>query len=202
MDSFIYVYIYHIYSKNSTISMKYSVFTVLVWRREPPLLSTGGEFSLPQVHRSIKTLTLFTPSWINMVLLCCRNIELQLFWASFKNLYSKPFKTDVLFLQHSTLPIFHELKYCLICVKFPPKIAPRTVHTVRKNFKYLFKTVYSIKARTHLSHCDEKFYFLNLILYIFQITSPLFIVESYKDICLWEYTKIFMGKCKFEIFYL
>ncbi len=45
-----------------------------------------------------------------------------------------------------------------------------------------------MKVQTCLGHFDEKMYFLNLILYMFQITYPLFIVESYKDIGLWEYT--------------
>jgi hypothetical protein len=43
-------------------------------------------------------------------------------------------KTDVLFLRHSTMPIFHELEYGLVCVKFPPKIASRMLHTDRNNF--------------------------------------------------------------------
>jgi hypothetical protein len=37
------------------------------------------------------------------------------------------------------LPIFPELEYSLICVKFPPKIAPRTLHTVKKNFNFFSK---------------------------------------------------------------
>jgi hypothetical protein len=42
-------------------------------------------------------------------------------------------KTEVLFLRHSTKLIFHELEYCPICLKFPQKIAPGTLHTVKQN---------------------------------------------------------------------
>ncbi len=90
-----------------------------------------------------------------------------------KKISITPFKTYALFLRHSTLPIFPELEYCLICVKFPPKIAPHTLHTVKKNSNYFQYCKFH-----EGSNIPKSFLWKNILyelnLYMFQITLPAF----------------------------
>jgi hypothetical protein len=57
-----------------------------------------------------------------------------------------------------------------------------------------------MKAQTHLSHYDEKMYFLHLILDIFQIIfTPFLLWNSVKKSVQENILRKFVGKSKFEI---
>jgi hypothetical protein len=89
-------------------------------------------------------------------------------------------KTDVLFLRHATLSIFHELEYCLICMKFPPKITSCTLHTIRKNSIFK-KNVLSVKAWMYLNHFDK--------IVVFKLISK-HVSNNFPSCLLWKLHKI------------
>jgi hypothetical protein len=107
----------------------------------------------------------------------------------------------MLFLPHSTLPVFHELEYCLICVEFSLKISQRMLYTVRTKFQFVFKTVNSMRAQTHLTHFDEKMCFLNLnFIHVSNNFTP-FLFQNPTKTLVWEnMSRMFLGKSNFDIF--